>query len=156
MCGEDLTWRMPQQLIRCRDKLSFPFELCLLPLLPLLALHLRCEPRQYYRCYSPVSFGKKTDKNGDFIRKYVPVLKDFPQKYIYEPWKAPEKVQQGMSPYKTSSTLSSFAESYSSKKREVSRPYTVNLIPDTVNEHTSSCRWLLASTTAPCSAPWSC
>ncbi|KFA51994.1 hypothetical protein S40293_07733 [Stachybotrys chartarum IBT 40293] len=44
---------------------------------------------QYYRCYSPIAFGQKWDKNGDLIRKFVPELKDFPAKYIYEPWKAP-------------------------------------------------------------------
>ena len=44
---------------------------------------------QYFRCYSPIAFGKKTDPNGDFIRKYVPELKAYDKKYIYEPWKAP-------------------------------------------------------------------
>ena len=48
---------------------------------------------QYFRVYSPVSFGQKTDKNGDFIRRFVPELKKFPAKYIYEPWKAPISVQ---------------------------------------------------------------
>ncbi|KAJ3578605.1 hypothetical protein NPX13_g1961 [Xylaria arbuscula] len=43
---------------------------------------------QYYRCYSPVAFGQKWDKNGDFIRKWVPELKHLDAKYIYEPWKA--------------------------------------------------------------------
>ncbi|KAI1814818.1 Cryptochrome/photolyase FAD-binding domain-containing protein [Poronia punctata] len=43
---------------------------------------------QYYRCYSPVAFGKKWDKNGDFIRKWVPELKNLEAKFIYEPWKA--------------------------------------------------------------------
>ncbi|KAI1843502.1 hypothetical protein JX266_010328 [Neoarthrinium moseri] len=44
---------------------------------------------QYYRCYSPVAFGQKWDKEGALIRHYVPELKDLDQKYIYEPWKAP-------------------------------------------------------------------
>ncbi|KJZ78911.1 hypothetical protein HIM_01684 [Hirsutella minnesotensis 3608] len=44
---------------------------------------------QYFRMYSPVSFGQKWDKNGDFIRRWVPELKELPAKYIYEPWKAP-------------------------------------------------------------------
>ena len=44
---------------------------------------------QFYRCYSPVAFGKKWDDNGDYIRRYVPELKDMPKKYIYEPHKAP-------------------------------------------------------------------
>ncbi len=49
---------------------------------------------QYFRCYSPVAFGEKTDKNGDYIRKWLPQFKDFPKGYIFEPWKAPLSVQQ--------------------------------------------------------------
>lgn len=48
---------------------------------------------KYFRVYSPVAFGKKTDKEGLFIRKYVPELKKYPTEYIYEPWKAPKSVQ---------------------------------------------------------------
>ena len=48
---------------------------------------------QYFRVYSPISFGKQYDKNGEYIRRYVPVLKDMPAKYIYEPWTAPRAVQ---------------------------------------------------------------
>lgn len=47
----------------------------------------------YFRCYSPVAFGRKWDKKGDFIRHYLPVLKDMPEKYIYEPWTAPKATQ---------------------------------------------------------------
>jgi cryptochrome len=43
---------------------------------------------QYYRCYSPVSFGKKWDPEGKFVRKYCPELAKFDKKDIYEPWKA--------------------------------------------------------------------
>lgn len=43
---------------------------------------------QYFRVYSPVAFGKKTDRDGDYIRKYCPELKEFPSNLIYEPWKA--------------------------------------------------------------------
>ncbi|KAM4743813.1 cryptochrome circadian regulator 5 isoform 2-T3 [Anableps anableps] len=49
---------------------------------------------QFFRVYSPIAFGKKTDKNGDYIKKYLPLLKKFPPQYIYEPWKAPRSVQQ--------------------------------------------------------------
>lgn len=44
---------------------------------------------QFYRCYSPIAFGKKWDPEGKLIRKYVPELADFDKKFIYEPWKAP-------------------------------------------------------------------
>ena len=49
---------------------------------------------QYFRVYSPIAFGKKTDPDGLYIKKYLPVLKNIPTKYIYEPWKAPLNVQQ--------------------------------------------------------------
>ena len=49
---------------------------------------------QYWKVYSPVAFFKKGDKNGEYIRKYVPELKHFPAEYIYEPHKAPVIVQK--------------------------------------------------------------
>jgi len=49
---------------------------------------------QYFRVYSPISFGMKTDKSGAYIRKYLPQLAKFPDRYIYEPWKAPRAVQE--------------------------------------------------------------
>ena len=48
----------------------------------------------YFRVYSPIEFGKKTDREGEYIRKYVPALRKMPAKYIYEPWKAPLAVQR--------------------------------------------------------------
>ncbi|CAB4303249.1 unnamed protein product [Prunus armeniaca] len=48
---------------------------------------------QYNRIYSPISFGKKYDPNGDYIRHFLPVLKDMPKEYIYEPWTAPLSIQ---------------------------------------------------------------
>ena len=44
---------------------------------------------QFYRCYSPIAFPKKTDSSGKFVRHFCPELAKFPDKYIYEPWKAP-------------------------------------------------------------------
>ncbi|GAO13284.1 uncharacterized protein UV8b_03703 [Ustilaginoidea virens] len=49
---------------------------------------------QYFRCYSPISFGQKWDKNGDLIRRWVPELKHLNARYIYEPWKAPIQDQK--------------------------------------------------------------
>ncbi|KAL6137710.1 hypothetical protein ACLB2K_062999 [Fragaria x ananassa] len=48
---------------------------------------------QYNRIYSPISFGKKYDPNGDYIRHFLPVLQDMPKEYIYEPWTAPLSIQ---------------------------------------------------------------
>jgi cryptochrome len=48
----------------------------------------------FYRIYSPVAFPQKWDKDGAFVRRYVPELEKFPTKYIYEPWKAPIQDQK--------------------------------------------------------------
>jgi len=50
--------------------------------------------QQFFHCYCPVRFGRKADANGDFIRRYLPVLKNFPTRYIHEPWTAPDAVQK--------------------------------------------------------------
>ncbi|KAL6604550.1 hypothetical protein ACP70R_042977 [Stipagrostis hirtigluma subsp. patula] len=49
---------------------------------------------QYHRIYSPITFGKKYDPNGNYIRHFIPVLKDMPKEYIYEPWTAPLSIQK--------------------------------------------------------------
>lgn len=49
---------------------------------------------QFYRCYSPVAFPQRWDKDGNFVRRYVPELAALDKKYIYEPWKAPIQDQR--------------------------------------------------------------
>merc|ERR1711907_284405 len=49
---------------------------------------------QYFKVYSPVSFAKPKDKQGLYIRKWIPALKKMPDKYIYEPWTAPLNIQK--------------------------------------------------------------
>uniref|UniRef100_A0A8C3LCD2 Photolyase/cryptochrome alpha/beta domain-containing protein n=1 Tax=Chrysolophus pictus TaxID=9089 RepID=A0A8C3LCD2_CHRPC len=48
----------------------------------------------YTRIFCPVRFGRRTDPEGQYIRKYLPILKNFPSKYIYEPWTASEEEQK--------------------------------------------------------------
>ncbi|XP_069077855.1 cryptochrome-2 isoform X3 [Pleurodeles waltl] len=50
--------------------------------------------QQFFHCYCPVGFGRRTDPSGDYIRRYLPKLKAYPARYIYEPWNAPESVQK--------------------------------------------------------------
>ncbi|XP_046667864.1 cryptochrome-1-like [Homalodisca vitripennis] len=50
--------------------------------------------QQFFSCYCPVRFGRKADPNGEFIRKYLPVLKNFPTEHIHDPWTASEDVQK--------------------------------------------------------------
>lgn len=49
---------------------------------------------QYHRIYSPITFGKKYDPDGLYVKHFLPVLKDMPKQYIYEPWTAPLAVQK--------------------------------------------------------------
>nr|QXF69111.1 6-4 photolyase [Pohlia nutans] len=49
---------------------------------------------QYHRIYSPVTFAKKYDPDGRYVKHFLPVLKDMPKQYIYEPWTAPLAVQK--------------------------------------------------------------
>ena len=49
---------------------------------------------QYFSSYDPSSFFKLSDPSGDYVREFVPVLRDFPDEYIYEPWRAPKKLQK--------------------------------------------------------------
>jgi cryptochrome len=49
---------------------------------------------QYYRVYGPVSFPKHTDKDGAYVRYWLPELRGFPPAFIYEPWQAPLAVQR--------------------------------------------------------------
>uniref|UniRef100_A0A672PL14 Cryptochrome-1 n=1 Tax=Sinocyclocheilus grahami TaxID=75366 RepID=A0A672PL14_SINGR len=50
--------------------------------------------QQFFHCYCPVGFGRRTDPNGDYIRRYLPILRGFPAKFIDDPWNAPESVQK--------------------------------------------------------------
>ncbi|KAK4056700.1 hypothetical protein OIO90_002252 [Microbotryomycetes sp. JL221] len=49
---------------------------------------------QFFRVYSPATYGQKSDKHGALIRKYCPELDGFSDKHIYEPWKASEAEQK--------------------------------------------------------------
>ncbi len=44
------------------------------------------DPAPYFRVFNPTSQGQKFDPNGDYVRRFVPELKDVEKKFIYEPW----------------------------------------------------------------------
>lgn len=46
----------------------------------------------YFRIFNPTLQSTRFDKQGDYIRLYVPELAALPAKYIHEPHKAPDKV----------------------------------------------------------------
>ncbi len=44
------------------------------------------DPAPYFRVFNPTAQGQKFDPNGDYVRRFVPQLKDVDKKFIYEPW----------------------------------------------------------------------
>ncbi len=46
----------------------------------------------YFRIFNPFGQGEKFDADGEYVRKYVPELKDLPDKYIQTPWAAPKEI----------------------------------------------------------------
>ena len=46
----------------------------------------------FFRIFNPITQSEKFDKQGDYIRRYVPELSGMPAKYIHAPWLAPEEV----------------------------------------------------------------
>jgi deoxyribodipyrimidine photo-lyase len=48
----------------------------------------------YFRIFNPVLQGEKFDPGGDYVRQWVPELARMPERYIHQPWKAPDVVRQ--------------------------------------------------------------
>ncbi len=46
------------------------------------------DPSPYFRVFNPTTQGEKFDKTGEYARRWVPELKDAPEKGFYEPWKS--------------------------------------------------------------------
>jgi deoxyribodipyrimidine photo-lyase len=46
------------------------------------------------RIYDPTKQVEDNDPEGEFIRKYVPELRQVPDRHLAEPWKMPEKIQR--------------------------------------------------------------
>lgn len=46
----------------------------------------------YFRIFNPTLQGKRFDPHGEFVKKFVPELKNLPEKWIHHPWDAPEEV----------------------------------------------------------------
>ena len=48
----------------------------------------------YFRIFNPVLQGEKFDKQGDYIKTWVPELAALPAKFIHAPWLAPQDILQ--------------------------------------------------------------
>jgi deoxyribodipyrimidine photo-lyase len=49
----------------------------------------------YHRVFNPVRQGQQYDPDGEYVRRWVPELRDVPDRYVHEPWKAPGGVPAG-------------------------------------------------------------
>ena len=46
----------------------------------------------YFRVFNPVRQGERFDKEGDYVKRWVPELAGLPSKYIHAPWTAPTDI----------------------------------------------------------------
>ncbi len=46
----------------------------------------------FFRIFNPITQGEKFDPQGDYIREFVPELRNMPEKFIHRPFEAPEAV----------------------------------------------------------------
>ncbi len=45
----------------------------------------------YFRIFNPILQGEKFDKEGEYVKKWVPELKKIPKKFIHRPWEINDK-----------------------------------------------------------------
>ena len=53
-----------------------------------------CDAQPYFRIFNPVTQSERFDKEGRFIRRYVPELANVPVKHLHSPWTLPPLEQQ--------------------------------------------------------------
>ncbi|WP_419897968.1 cryptochrome/photolyase family protein [Roseomonas sp. USHLN139] len=49
----------------------------------------------YFRVFNPILQGQKFDADGAYVRHFVPELAKLPDKWLHQPWAAPETVLRG-------------------------------------------------------------
>jgi deoxyribodipyrimidine photo-lyase len=52
----------------------------------------------FFRIFNPVLQGRKFDPKGAYVRRFVPELRDVPDRFIHQPWEAPEPPQNYPAP----------------------------------------------------------
>ena len=48
-----------------------------------------CDAQPWFRIFNPMTQGKRFDPDGEYVRRWVPELREVPKRWIHEPWKAP-------------------------------------------------------------------
>ncbi|OED38771.1 deoxyribodipyrimidine photolyase [PVC group bacterium (ex Bugula neritina AB1)] len=49
----------------------------------------------YFRIFNPVTQGQNFDPDGEYVRQYIPEIASLPNKYLFNPWEAPELILKG-------------------------------------------------------------
>jgi deoxyribodipyrimidine photo-lyase len=49
----------------------------------------------YYRVFNPTRQGQQFDPDGEYVRRWVPELRDVPTRFVHEPWLAPGGLPTG-------------------------------------------------------------
>ena len=50
----------------------------------------------YFRIFNPILQGEKFDKEGIYVKKWVPELDKVPQNFIHKPWEMESKYQEAI------------------------------------------------------------
>jgi deoxyribodipyrimidine photo-lyase len=53
------------------------------------------DPAPYFRVFNPVTQGRQHDPDGDYVRRWVPELRDVPGRAVHEPWTLPGGLPPG-------------------------------------------------------------
>jgi deoxyribodipyrimidine photo-lyase len=53
------------------------------------------DPSPYFRVFNPVKQGRDHDPDGEYIRRWVPELRELPAKEVHEPWLRPGGPPEG-------------------------------------------------------------
>ncbi len=46
----------------------------------------------YFRIFNPILQGEKFDKEGEYVKKWLPELKDLPKKFVHKPWESNQEI----------------------------------------------------------------
>jgi deoxyribodipyrimidine photo-lyase len=49
----------------------------------------------YYRVFNPTRQGREFDPDGSYVRRWIPELRDVPDRYVHEPWLSPDGLPAG-------------------------------------------------------------
>ena len=95
------------------------------------------------RVYSVTKQAKDQDKDGIFIRRYIPELRKVPNKYIHEPWKLPADQQALLGVHigtKSQGKWQIFGPKFESQSEDVSNMVSGTFYPFPIVDEGSSAR----------------